>query len=52
MPEEAGVGFVDVGCGVPGTQLAGFSSEAIQAWAPRFYERLAAHTQRASDSLG
>ena len=27
MPEEAGVGFVDVGCGFPGTQSNQFSSE-------------------------
>ena len=52
MLEEAGVGFVDVGCGFPGTQLCEISSETLQGWAPGVYDRLASHTQRASASIG
>lgn len=51
MPAEAGVGFLDVGCGFPGTQLSEFSSDTMQAWAPAFFARLQGHMQRASSSL-
>lgn len=52
MPDEAGVGFLDVGCGVPGTHLSKFSSETMQGWGSGFFIRLAAHMQRASQSIG
>lgn len=51
MPADAGVGFLDVGCGVPGTQLSKFSSSAMQGWSTGFYQRLSDHMQRASSSL-
>jgi hypothetical protein len=47
----SGVGFLDVGCGVPGTQLSKFSSSAMQGWSTGFYQRLSDHMQRASSSL-
>ena len=52
MPGEAGVAFLDVGFGHPGTHLAAFSSQTFQAWVPDFYTRLAAHMQRAGASVG
>lgn len=52
MPGEAGVAFLDVGFGHPGTHLAAFSSQTFQAWVPKFYARLAAHMQRAGASVG
>ena len=52
MPGEAGVAFLDVGFGHPGTHLAAFSSQTFQAWVPAFYARLAAHMQRAGASIG
>ena len=52
MPEEAGVGFLDVGCGFPGTHLHKFSSETMQGWGSGFYIRLAAHLDRANSHIG
>lgn len=52
MPGEAGVAFLDVGFGHPGTHLAAFSSQTFQAWVPEFYARLAAHMHRAGASVG
>ena len=52
MPGEAGVAFLDVGFGHPGTHLSAFSSQTFQAWVPGFYARLAAHMQRAAASVG
>lgn len=52
MPEEAGVGFLDVGCGFPGTHLHKFSSETMQGWGSGFYIRLAAHLERANKDIG
>lgn len=52
MPEEAGIGFVDVGCGIPGTHLHKFSSEIMQGWGSGFFIRLTAHLQRANQHLG
>lgn len=40
LPEEAGIGFVDVGCGHPGTESAKFTSQDFEAWAGGFYRRL------------
>lgn len=47
----SGVGFLDVGCGVPGTHLSKFSSSAMQGWSTGFYQRLSDHMQRASSCL-
>lgn len=52
MPEFAEVGFVDVGCGVPGTDSSQFSSATIQGWAAGFYQRIAEQMQRAAQSIG
>ena len=52
MPGEAGVAFLDVGFGHPGTHLAAFSSATFQAWVPAFYARLAAHMRRAAARVG
>lgn len=51
MPHEVGVGFVDVGIGHPGTELASFSTDILQSWVPEFYRRLTGHTERASSSI-
>ena len=52
MPSEAGVGFVDVGIGHPGTELASFTIEVLQGWVPGFYRHLAGHVRRASQAAG
>ncbi|KAK9808370.1 hypothetical protein WJX73_007553 [Symbiochloris irregularis] len=52
MPEEVGVGFLDVGIGHPGTEQASFSIREIQSWVPDFYRRLTGHMQRACESSG
>lgn len=52
MASEAGVGFTDVGSGIPGTHSAQFDSATFQSWGSGFYSRLAAHLARACDSIG
>lgn len=48
MPDDAGVGFVDVGTGTPGTDSRQFTSATFVDWATVFYQRLASQMQRAS----
>lgn len=52
MASDAGVGFTDVGTGIPGTVSSQFDSATFQSWGAGFYARLAAHMARASDSIG
>ncbi|KXZ56817.1 hypothetical protein GPECTOR_1g736 [Gonium pectorale] len=52
LPREAGVGFLDVGCGHPGTDSSSFASEVFDAWSRAFYSRLKAHMARAAASIG
>ncbi|KAG2442614.1 hypothetical protein HXX76_002699 [Chlamydomonas incerta] len=52
MPAAAGVGFLDVGCGVPGTDSSQFKSEVFEGWSRAFYDRLRAHMRRAAASIG
>lgn len=52
MPEAAGVGFVDVGTGTPGTDSRQFTSATFVDWASVFYQRLVDQMQRASSSIG
>lgn len=52
MPEEVGVGFTDVGSGIPGTDSSQFDSATFQGWGAGFYDRLAAHMAAASESIG
>eukprot|EP00198_Chlamydomonas_reinhardtii_P014066 XP_001703403.1 predicted protein [Chlamydomonas reinhardtii] len=52
MPAVAGVGFLDVGCGVPGTDSSRFKSEVFEGWSRGFYSRLRAHMRRAATSIG
>ena len=52
MLPEAGVGFVDVGCGYPGTDSAAFSSKEVQQWGDGFYRRLSDHVERSNQALG
>ena len=52
MAGDAGVGFTDVGSGIPGTQSSQFDSATFQSWGSGFYSRLAAHVARACDSIG
>lgn len=52
MPADAGVGFTDVGSGIPGTHSSQFDSATFQSWGSGFYARLAAHVARACDSIG
>ncbi|GIL73170.1 hypothetical protein Vretimale_4762 [Volvox reticuliferus] len=52
LPAAAGVGFLDVGCGHPGTDSASFSSEVFKSWSQVFYAQLKAHMGRASASIG
>ncbi|GIL42815.1 hypothetical protein Vafri_192 [Volvox africanus] len=52
LPAAAGVGFLDVGCGHPGTDSSSFSSEVFKSWSQAFYARLKGHMDRASASIG
>ena len=52
MPEAAGVGFVDVGTGTPGTDSRQFTSATFVDWASVFYQRLIDQMRRASSSIG
>jgi TDG/mug DNA glycosylase family protein len=48
LPTTAGVGFLDVGTGHPGTQSSSFSSRDFAKWRPVFYARLKAHVREVS----
>ena len=52
LPEEAGIGFVDVGCGHPGTESAKFTSQDFEAWAGGFYNRLERAVAEAGEGAG
>ena len=52
MPDAAGVGFVDVGTGTPGTDSRQFTSANFVDWASVFYQRLVDQMRRASSSIG
>lgn len=52
MVKEVGVGFTDVGSGIPGTDSSQFDSATFQSWGANFYKRLAAHLAAASASIG
>ena len=52
MPQVAGIGFTDVGSGVPGTDSSRFKSSDFLKWIPLFYDRLKMHTTRASSAIG
>eukprot|EP00887_Chlorella_sp_A99_P004909 scaffold4.g4909.t1 len=52
LPAEAGVGFTDVGSGVPGTDSSKFTSADFKVWRTSFFQRLVAHAARAARALG
>lgn len=52
MVEEVGVGFTDVGSGIPGTDSSQFDSATFQGWGAGFHARLQAHMTAASESIG
>ena len=52
MPLVAGVGFTDVGSGHPGTHSSKFTSSHFSEWRQPFFDRIRAHTVRASSSMG
>ena len=52
MASDAGIGFTDVGTGIPGTVSSQFDSATFQSWGAGFYARLSAHMARASNSIG
>lgn len=52
MLPQAGVGFVDVGTGHPGTHSHKFKSATFVTWSSVFYKRLTDHMERASASIG
>lgn len=47
VPTHAGVGFTDVGTGVPGTDSSKFTSKHFDDWRQPFFDRLARQAQRA-----
>jgi len=51
LPELEGIGFTDLGSGVPGTDSLSFSSKDLKKWKQGFYDRLKAHVRQASPSL-
>ena len=52
MPEQRGVGFIDVGVGHPGTDSSKFSSEEFLQWKKNFYSHLESHLKEANKSIG
>lgn len=52
MQSVAGVGFLDLGTGHPGTDSRQFGASHFAQWIPVFYERLRAHAARASAAVG
>ena len=52
MASDAGVGFTDVGSGIPGTDSSQFDSATFQSWGSGFYRRLSLHMSTASHSIG
>lgn len=50
LPELLGIGFTDLGSGVPGTNSLSFSSKQLKHWKQGFYDRLKAHVRQASSS--
>ncbi|EFJ51932.1 hypothetical protein VOLCADRAFT_116135 [Volvox carteri f. nagariensis] len=52
LPGAVGVGFLDVGCGHPGTDSSSFKSEVFLSWSRAFYTRLRDHMARAAASIG
>jgi TDG/mug DNA glycosylase family protein len=51
MPALAGVGFTDVGSGVPGTDSSQFTAADFAAWRQPFFERLGGHARRAAAAV-
>ncbi|KDD76782.1 hypothetical protein H632_c106p1 [Helicosporidium sp. ATCC 50920] len=47
MPEAAGIGFTDLGTGVPGTLSSSFSDDRLHSWVDPLYERLLDQAARA-----
>lgn len=52
MPEYAGVGMCDVGCGVPGTDSAAFTSKDFAVWARTYYNLLRDYQTKACEAIG
>jgi len=52
MPGSMGIGFTDVGSGTPGTDSTQFTTKHFDGWRQPFYDRLSAHVNKASKSVG
>ena len=52
MASESGIGFTDVGSGIPGTVSSQFNSATFQSWGSGFYTRLSEHMTTASGHIG
>jgi TDG/mug DNA glycosylase family protein len=52
LQDEAGVGFIDVGVGHPGTDSSKFTSEDFATWSEGFYYYLGKHLKEANESIG
>lgn len=52
LPDLAGIGFTDVGHGVPGTDSSKFTSQHFTAWRQPFFNRLQTHLEGVNEKLG
>ncbi|UPR00190.1 DNA glycosylase [Chloropicon primus] len=52
MQESCGVGFIDVGVGMPGTDSSQFTTKDMATASKNFYAHLSTHLERASESIG
>lgn len=52
MAPEAGVGFLDVGCGHVGTDSSKFNGKHFSVWAQSYYAHLEGHLRAAAAAIG
>ena len=46
LPHLCGLGFSDLGTGIPGTKSGAFKPTVLHSWRASFYERIKAHAAR------
>lgn len=46
LPHLCGLGFTDLGTGIPGTKSGAFKPTVLHSWRASFYERIKAHAAR------
>ncbi len=46
LPYLCGLGFTDLGTGIPGTESRAFKAAVLHSWRASFYQRIKAHAER------